>query len=119
MLDKNKEAQTASLLELQNELKSLKSLLSSQRKAQDEANGSANGNGNLTSPFAPNRFNTPSYGNQSSSIASLSKQPGLPSWQLAASPYQNNGTNGAAASSSESLVNADKSTAAKNDTSTS
>ena len=79
MMEKTREAQSSSLNELQQELKSLKTLLLSQRRP---ANGSttpepeSSANGSLaTTPAGNSRFGI--------SNSPFPAKPGLPSWQLA------------------------------------
>jgi peroxin-14 len=73
MFEKTKEAQTASLSELQNELKSLKSLLVSR-------NASSGGSTAIPRPYSP-------YGSNGqagdASNGALSPKPSIPAWQLA------------------------------------
>jgi peroxin-14 len=70
MFEKTKEAQTASLSELQNELKSLKSLLVSR-------NASSNASAAIPRPYSP-------YGQSGdASNGASSPKPSIPSWQLA------------------------------------
>lgn len=68
MFEKTKEAQTASLSELQNELKSLKSLLVSRN---------ASSNASIPRPYSP-------YGQSGDAHnGTSSPKPSIPSWQLA------------------------------------
>ncbi|GAA98833.1 uncharacterized protein L969DRAFT_95511 [Mixia osmundae IAM 14324] len=111
MLEKNKDAQSTALTDLQQELKSLKSLLIARRPGAvsgSEAAPSASEPGSLPSvpasspgmPFAGNRFgyatgNSASVpGTASSSFAGLtSRPPGIPAWQLASTPSLSPGAN--------------------------
>ncbi|KAI9499010.1 peroxisomal membrane anchor protein conserved region-domain-containing protein, partial [Zychaea mexicana] len=79
MMDRNKEAQNAVLEDLQNELKSLKSLIVSRRPAMPEQASGAN-----------NTSNSPVVNGLSPSLSAAlngnntSKSAGIPAWQMAA-----------------------------------
>lgn len=89
MLEKQKEAQTASLNDLQNELKSLKSLLLSRRP---EAAASSSGSTTPTAAPAPTSNGVPARSQSNSRFGYTSspafaglgnRPPGIPAWQLA------------------------------------
>jgi peroxin-14 len=88
MFEKTKEAQTASLSELQNELKSLKSLLVS-RNASTAAAAAPTGTPRPYSPYSA----TPNQGSEANKAASSpfnfgdNPKPSIPAWQLAPSDY--------------------------------
>lgn len=73
MFEKTKEAQTASLSELQNELKSLKSLLVSR-------NASSAGSASIPRPYSPY---SATNGHDTASNGASSPKPSIPAWQLA------------------------------------
>lgn len=87
MFEKTKEAQTASLSELQNELKSLKSLLVSRNSAAPQAGltSSVSAGGLAGRPYSP--FGAPVTANTGDSSPAFtntsSPRPSIPAWQLA------------------------------------
>jgi peroxin-14 len=87
MFEKTKEAQTASLTELQSELKSLKSLLVSRNSAAPQAglSSSVSAGGLAGRPYSP--FGAPVTANTEEASPSFtntsSPRPSIPAWQLA------------------------------------
>ncbi|CAO3598761.1 unnamed protein product [Absidia cylindrospora] len=95
MLDRNKDAQSAVLNDLQNEIKSLKSLLLSRRATRSsslEQESSSNMSNTTTaspstsSPATPTTTNTSTEGLSPRLSAALntSARPGIPAWQMVA-----------------------------------
>lgn len=80
MFEKTKEAQTASLSELQNELKSLKSLLVSR-------NASSGASAAIPRPYSPYGANNGQAADASNGASS--PRPSIPSWQLASNDSTN------------------------------
>ena len=115
MFEKTREAQAASLADLQNELKSLKALLNSSRGAAGSSRpmygigaGAGAGAGGALSPGAyAGSSSTPTH-EQGRASPSLGGKPSIPAWQLApdaagtSSPSPSNeGSLGAAPSADE------------------
>lgn len=83
MLDRNKEAQGAVLNDLQNEVKSLKSLLLARRPGSSIIDQPSGGGGSASDSAAPS---TPSgLSPRLSSVLNGNGRTGIPAWQIASS----------------------------------
>lgn len=117
-MERNKEAQNAVLVDLQNEMKSLKSLLVSRRATSNVVDQVASAPTTPAAPTTPSAVASPTDGLSSRLSATINgsgARAGIPAWQMAAAQSSANNTTSSSTSSSS---NANAEPAASTDAAT-